>query len=390
MESDVGIQSSRFGLPTTLRLIVALALGMFAFVGVLRTPTPAYADHHFAEISEVLVGFNGDPDIQFVEIQMEAGQNVIGNSKLAIFDDAGFVSSTVIPGPTLPSGADERYWIMGTAELDELVAPGAPVFVDRIVPANLPAVGGMLCWGKPIDEEDPDHYVDCLAYGTFTGTPTSPPKAPETPSNCYHSLTRTIPATFDGNAPPNDTWADGNNDLDFTLHPPTPTNNANTTAALPFADSDSDLAPDCIDPNTGVVDTDTDGCSDGEELRANPALGGDRVPTSVYDFFDVPTPAGPALGGDGKPVLIASSARNKVVSLQDVGVVLAYVGRIGSNPDYMADNNGDFIADGAQMDRTLSTTSGKPWRAGPPNNAVSLQDVGVALTQVGHSCFPAP
>jgi hypothetical protein len=138
-------------------------------------------------------------------------------------------------------------------------------------------------------------------------------------------------------------------------------------------------------------DTDNDGCADGEEyINLNPASGGDRDPLVTWDFGDVPTPTGQTPGTDGKLYLIATSARNKAVTLTDVGVVLAYVGRTSANTYYTADGNNDGLADGVQLDRTPSTTPGKPWRSAAPNNAISLQDVGVVLAQVGHNCNPPP
>jgi hypothetical protein len=138
---------------------------------------------------------------------------------------------------------------------------------------------------------------------------------------------------------------------------------------------------------------DGDGCGDGREVRTltyTPNRGGDRDPLSRWDFFDVPSPAGPATGTDGKLILATSAARNGAVTLQDVGVVLAYVGRSAANPAYAADANDDGLADGEQLDRSPSAVFGKPWRSGPPNSAISLQDVGVALAQVGHSCTIEP
>lgn len=131
---------------------------------------------------------------------------------------------------------------------------------------------------------------------------------------------------------------------------------------------------------------DGDGCDDLQERGLNPAMGGKRDPFSPWDFFDVPAPAGPATGADGKLVLTPASVRNGAVTLQDVGVVLAYVGRASNNPAYTQDNNLDGIVDGLQLDRSPSAVPGEPWRSGPPSGAVSLADVGVALAQVGHSC----
>lgn len=136
------------------------------------------------------------------------------------------------------------------------------------------------------------------------------------------------------------------------------------------------------------VDTDGDGCTDAEESGVNPNFGGDRDFMSPWDFFDVPTPALTS----GNP----NGARNKAVALTDVGAALFYVGTTndgGSNVngvDYDTDYNANTVDDGREYDRTPSSISGKPWRSGPPNNAVSLQDVGVLLSQVGDNCANPP
>jgi Zn-dependent metalloprotease len=169
---------------------------------------------------------------------------------------------------------------------------------------------------------------------------------------------------------------------------PTPTSTLTPTAtATPQPPTATPTSTPTPDPST---DTDGDGCADVEELGLDPLHGGDRDPLSPWDFYDVPVPAGPDLGADGKPILTPASVRNKAVTLADVGVVLAYVGRTDSNPAYTQDNNADGIADGQQLDRTSSTDPSKPWQSGPPNGAISLFDVGVALAQVGHSCAGPP
>jgi hypothetical protein len=135
-------------------------------------------------------------------------------------------------------------------------------------------------------------------------------------------------------------------------------------------------------------DSDGDGCSNSEETGPDPNLGGARDPGSPWDFFDVPTPALTM----GNP----SGMRNKAVSLTDVGAVLFYVGTTyggGTNPngvDYDTDYNANTTDDGREYDRTPSTVTGEPWHSGPPNGAVSLSDVGVALAQVGDNCAAPP
>src|SRR5207249_4845901 len=83
--------------------------------------------------------------------------------------------------------------------------------------------GGQVCWGAPVDPTSgfakdpatwdpaiPDNYVDCVAYGPYTGpqrTGAAPPTT-ATPGDGVHSLDRTTNASND-----------------FALDCPTPTNN---------------------------------------------------------------------------------------------------------------------------------------------------------------------
>jgi hypothetical protein len=133
-------------------------------------------------------------------------------------------------------------------------------------------------------------------------------------------------------------------------------------------------------------DTDGDGCLDAQELGGDWHSGGQRDRTLLFDVFDVPAPAGPAMGGDGRLILAYYASRNRAVSLQDVTVVLSYVGRTSGNPAYGQDNNYDGMSDGPQLDRRPSIIPGEPWHARSPDGAISLQDVAVALAQVGTNC----
>jgi len=131
-------------------------------------------------------------------------------------------------------------------------------------------------------------------------------------------------------------------------------------------------------------DTDLDGCSDTKELGPDWRLGGQRDPNNGWDFADVPVPALRAANQTG--------VRNKAVTIQDVLVTLYYVGTSdGGSPNangvsYNTDWNNNGVPDGREYDRTPSTIVGQRWRSGPPNGAVSLQDVLVVLAQVGTNC----
>jgi sugar lactone lactonase YvrE len=131
-------------------------------------------------------------------------------------------------------------------------------------------------------------------------------------------------------------------------------------------------------------DTDHDGCSDSVELGANQMSGGQRDPNDEWDFFDVPAPALTRTSPNG--------ARNRAVTIQDVIAIVSYIGTADNGPanmngvNYDTDYNGNTAKDGREYDRTPSTTPGEPWRSGPPNGAVTIQDALVALAQVGDAC----
>lgn len=88
--------------------------------------------------------------------------------------------------------------------------------------------------------------------------------------------------------------------------------------------------------------------------------------------------------------------RNKAVNLQDVAAVLFYVGTLNDGPpnsrgvDYDTDYNLNARDDGSEYDRQPSRFRNRPWLSREPDGAVSLQDVAVALSQVGDTCIGPP
>jgi hypothetical protein len=162
-------------------LAVAIALG-----GLCSAPE-AHASFHLAEIDEVLVGFAGDSNAQFVEIEMLAsGQHLVAGSKLAAFDANGaFTAVLLTVGSNVASGNGRR-WIMATNAL--VTASG--VAADFVFAGGLPA-DGMVCWGKPTNEQTPSTYVDCVSYGAYIGPANVHTAAPHPRSPSGASLQRT-------------------------------------------------------------------------------------------------------------------------------------------------------------------------------------------------------
>jgi hypothetical protein len=107
------------------------------------------------------------------------------------------------------------------------------------------------------------------------------------------------------------------------------------------------------DPNT--IDTDGDGCSDGEELGDNPALGGQRDRYSPWDFFDT-------------PVL------DRAITIGDLTQVVVRFGAVeGASANYHQ-----------AYDRT--PLGPNAWNIGPPDGRISIVDVTLILHQFGHAC----
>jgi hypothetical protein len=198
-------------------------LAILAMLVVSSVPRVALSVFHVAVIDEVMTSYNGDATAQFVEIRMlSGGQNVVGGSVLTAFDDTGSYLGIVltVSGNVPNSGAGVR-WIMGSSELtnDTGFAP------DKTFsgPLYLPTGGGMVCWGKPSTPSNPNdaNYVDCLAYGTYSG-PTNSKIGTPTPLDADgHSLQRTT------------SGASHNNSTDFTCaDPATPTDNSGNSQNL--------------------------------------------------------------------------------------------------------------------------------------------------------------
>jgi hypothetical protein len=205
---------------------------------VLLTPAPSRALFHLAHISEVMSGVNGDPSVQYVEIRMNSAaipQSAVGNTRLTAFNCDGTTSSVLLLVPTnVTNFGLDVHWIMATTSF-AAVAGITPDFTwDPASTGNIDPTCGMVCWGAPgilppanpamWSATDQNQYVDCVGYGGYTGarktsthdtTPTSGTPTPLTAGNGTMSLTR-VGFTGDNNA-------------DFALAAPTPTNNNGRT-----------------------------------------------------------------------------------------------------------------------------------------------------------------
>jgi hypothetical protein len=133
-------------------------------------------------------------------------------------------------------------------------------------------------------------------------------------------------------------------------------------------------------------DTDGDGCTNGQELGTNPALGGLRNPKYFWDFFDVWShPAGDPLAWE----------RNRQIGLfGDIFGVAARFGAVRGSPPTKGEALAEALAPPtnetgyhAAFDRSPPPNGVDPWALGPPDGTIDLfVDILGVAAQFGHSC----
>ncbi len=151
-----------------------------AALAVLLAAAPASARFHFAEIHEAMSGAGSDPTVQFVEIRMLAIlQDLVAHSRLTAFNCDGTTATILleVPGNVAMAGADVR-WIMASPSMVGFNTVFG-INPDFTFSGTIDPTCGNICWGAPgasVPENPPtwnaadvNNYVDCLAYGGYTG-----------------------------------------------------------------------------------------------------------------------------------------------------------------------------------------------------------------------------
>lgn len=221
-------------------LLLSLVLSVGFLIAQARGTQPALAAHHLAQISEVMSGFAGDPNVQFVEIELLApSQQFITNTRLTVFNANGTFNTVLLdPLGSNVSTSPGRVLMATQAFVDLTPSPG--VTPDFIFPPGILPDAGMVCWGGPgffapamFDTMDPNLYVDCVSYGgtAFTGSNpmmSNPESASPGAGNGQRSLTRVINSSGNITNP----WRNSDNGMFYDLLPASPENNAGVTGTL--------------------------------------------------------------------------------------------------------------------------------------------------------------
>jgi hypothetical protein len=151
-------------------------------LGSIWAPAPAAADFHFVSIREVFPGDSADMDAEYVEMQAyAAGQNFVGGHTVTFHDAAGTTIETKAFDTDVGDGRNQMTFLMATPAAEARFG----VLADETMPAGLlnPA-GGAVCWAA----------LDCVAWGSFSGSLPSPPGPPAEPGGSPEgmALRRTI------------------------------------------------------------------------------------------------------------------------------------------------------------------------------------------------------
>ena len=170
--------------PTGPRVrLPAILASLLAIVALAWSAAPAQATFHEMSIREIYPGSIAQPDAEYVELQMWApGQNLVGGHSLKAYSAAGVLLSTTTFANDVPGDANQSTILLATAAAESAfgVVPDA-----AMVPDQLDSSGGAVCWSETID---------CVSWGSFSGSLTSPAGSPATPSGIPDgmALRRTI------------------------------------------------------------------------------------------------------------------------------------------------------------------------------------------------------
>lgn len=174
----------------------------------------AAATFHLMQIREVYPGSTTSLEAEYVELQMWAsGQNLVAGHVLRSYDAAGNVIATSSFSHDVSAAANQSTLLLATpqAEAQFGVAGDAPLAAGSLSPA-----GGAVCW----------ETIDCVSWGSFSGTLPSPAGTPAAPGGIPDgmALRRSIAggcAAFLDPADDND-----NSAADFALVAPAPRPNS--------------------------------------------------------------------------------------------------------------------------------------------------------------------
>jgi hypothetical protein len=146
------------------RIVVAAVLT--ACLGLVVLAPSAGASFHDIKIRSFFQGTGGSPQLAFVELQMYSpGQNLVSGQNLKLCSSANTCSQTNFV-TNVANGGNQRMILIGdtgVAERDITVAG-----MGTTLQSLAAGAGGAICYST----------IDCVSFGTYSGTPSSPTGTP--------------------------------------------------------------------------------------------------------------------------------------------------------------------------------------------------------------------
>lgn len=140
-------------------------MGALAAVALLSAPGPAVANDHFINVREVFAGTLGNPNAQFVELQLRAlNHDEVLNNQLRVYDSAGTLTDTVVFPNKVANPASQASILIATTNAASFFG----VTPDFTMPAVLPPGGGQVCYFD-VDGPTINTLLDCASWGNYTG-----------------------------------------------------------------------------------------------------------------------------------------------------------------------------------------------------------------------------
>lgn len=143
---------------------------------------PAAATFHHMMIREVYPGSIGHPGSEYVELQMWApGQNLVDGHSIGFYNASGSPVGAATFTHDVSGSANQSTLVAATPEAESDFGMSADA---AFTPGLLNPAGGAVCW----------EALDCIAWGNFTGSPSSPVGQPAAPAGIPDgmALRRTI------------------------------------------------------------------------------------------------------------------------------------------------------------------------------------------------------
>jgi hypothetical protein len=184
-------------------------------------PGTALATFHVMQVREVYPGSTANPDSEYVELQMwAADQNLVAGHVLRSYDAAGDPVSSAAFAANVPDGVNQSTLLLATPQAESQfgVAADASLAAGSLAPG-----GGAVCW----------EAIDCVAWGSFSGTLPSPAGAPAAAAGIpdgmalRRSISRGCPTALDFEDDRDDSAAD------FSAVFPAPRPNAVAPTEIP-------------------------------------------------------------------------------------------------------------------------------------------------------------